>query len=60
MSRTATEIVVKAGERRTETLRLNHRADASAEDALRIVLEPGSRLDLEELHEGQGDFAAHL
>lgn len=60
MSRTATEIVVKAGERHAETLRLNHRADASAADTLRIVLEPGSRLDLEELHEGQGDFAAHL
>lgn len=60
MTAAATEIVVKAGERRAETLRLNHRADALAMDALRIVLEPGSRLELEELHEGQGEFAAHL
>ena len=54
------DIVVKAGERRAETLRLKHRADAPATDALRIVLEPGSALDLEELHDGEGDFAAHL
>ena len=60
MSGPATEIVVQAGERRAETLRLKHRADTPAVDALRIVLEPGSTLDLEELHEGQGDFAAHL
>lgn len=60
MSGAAREIVVKAGERRTETLRLKHRTDAAAADALRIVLESGSRLDLEELHEGQGSFAAHL
>lgn len=60
MSKAAPAIVVKAGERRTETLRLNHGANASAADGLRIKLEPGSRLDLEELHEGQGKFAAHL
>ena len=60
MSGKAIDIVVKAGERRAETLRLNHRADAPATDALRIVLEPGSALDLEELHEGEGGFAAHL
>ncbi|MYE48558.1 MAG: SufD family Fe-S cluster assembly protein [Gammaproteobacteria bacterium] len=60
MSGKAMEIVVKAGERRTETLRMNHRADAPAAEVLRIVLEPGSVLDLEELHEGRGDFAAHL
>lgn len=60
MNGVATEIVVKAGERRAETLRLNHCADASAADALRIVLEPGGTLDLEELHEGRGAFAAHL
>ena len=47
------DIVVKAGERRVETLRLNHRADTPSPDALRIVLEPGSALDLEELHEGR-------
>ena len=60
MSGPAMEIVVKTGERRAETLRLNHRAGAAAANALRIVLEPESRLDLEELHEGQGEFAAHL
>lgn len=60
MSGEAMDIVVKAGERRAETLRLNHRADVPAADTLRIVLEPGSTLDLEELHEGEGDFAAHL
>lgn len=60
MSGKAMEIVVKAGERRAETLRLNHRAEAPAGDALRIVLETESTLDLEELHEGRGDFAAHL
>lgn len=60
MSGAAKEIVVKAGERRAETLRLNHRADASAAKSLRIVLEPGSRLEFEELHEGHGDFAAQL
>ena len=60
MSGAAREIVVKAGERRAETLRLNHRADTSAAKSLRIVLEPGSRLEFEELHEGRGDFAAHL
>jgi len=60
MSGKAMDIVVKAGERRAETLRLNHRADAPSPDALRIVLEPGSALDLEELHEGRGGFAAHL
>ncbi|MCY3987802.1 MAG: SufD family Fe-S cluster assembly protein [Gammaproteobacteria bacterium] len=60
MSGKAMDIVVKAGERRAETLRLNHRPDAPAADALRIVLEPESTLDLEELHEGQGGFAAHL
>ena len=54
------DIVVTAGERRAETLRLSHRADAPAANALRIVLEPESTLDLEELHEGRGDFAAHL
>lgn len=60
MSGKAMDIVVKAGERRAETLRLNHRAEAPAADALRIVLEPESTLDLEELHEGRGNFAAHL
>ena len=60
MSRKAMDIFVKGGERRAETLRLNHRADAPATEALRIVLEPGSTLDLEELHEGEGDFAARL
>ena len=60
MSGKAMDIFVKAGERRAETLRLNHRADAPATEALRIVLEPGSRLDLEELHEGRGDFSAQL
>lgn len=60
MSGKAMDIAVKAGERRAETLRLNHRAEAPAADALRIVLEPESTLDLEELHEGRGDFAAHL
>ena len=60
MSGAAMEIVVKAGEWRAETLRLNHRADAPAADAWRVVLEPGGRLDLQELHKGQGEFAAHL
>lgn len=60
MSGKAMDIVVKAGERRTETLRLSHRSNAPAADALRIVLEPESTLDLEELHEGQGDFAVQL
>jgi len=54
------DIVVKAGERRAETLRLSHRANDPSPDVLRIVLEPGSALELEELHEGRGSFAAHL
>ena len=60
MSGKTMDIVVKAGERRAETLRLNHGADAPAANALRIVLEPGSALDLEELHQGEGEFVTHL
>lgn len=60
MSGEAMNILVQAGERRAETLRLNHGPDAAAADALRIVLEPESTLDLEELHLGRGDFAARL
>lgn len=60
MSGKAMDIVVRAGEWRAETLRLNHRAEAPAADTLRIVLEPESSLELEELHDGRGGFAAHL
>lgn len=60
MSGRTTEIIVKAGERRAEVLRLDHRSDDSLPSALRIVLEPGSALDLEELHVGKGAFARQL
>ena len=54
------EIVVKAGERRAETLRLEHGAGGARPDSLHIVLEPGSALDLQELHQGKGNCAPQI
>ena len=48
------EITVKAGSRRSERLRIEHRPGGPRERRLRIVLEPGSTLSLEELHRGLG------
>ena len=60
MSGEATEIIVKSGERRAETLRLAHGAGDSGPEVWRIVLEPNSALELEELHEGEGAFSRQL
>ncbi len=46
------EIVVEAGARRSEALRFERRPGDSREHCLRIVLEPGAELELEELHFG--------
>lgn len=54
------EIVVGRGERRAETLRLDHGSGRPSPASLRIVLEPGSSLDLQELHHGKGDCATRL
>ena len=54
------EIVVGRGERRAETLRLDHGSGRPSPGPLRIVLEPGSSLDLQELHDGKGDCATSL
>lgn len=54
------EIVVQAGQQRAETLLLKHQAEQSPPMGLRIVLEPDSKLDLEELHQGQGNFNSEL
>lgn len=54
------EIVVKSGERRAEILRLDHGSGASRPESLCIVLEPGSALDLQELHRGKGDCESQL
>ena len=60
MSGTPAEIVAKSGARRAETLRLEHGAGVSRPDALRIVVESGGALDLQELHRGKGSCAVQL
>ena len=54
MTTASSEITVKAGSRRSERLRIEHRPGGPRERRLRIVLEPGSSLSLEELHHGLG------
>ena len=54
MSAEITEIIVPTGERRSQVVRIDHRAGASQERALRVLLGPGSALDLQELHLGSG------
>ena len=48
------EIVVAAGERRSEVIRIDHQAGNRKTHALRVQLEPGSMLELQELHRGNG------
>ena len=55
-----TEIIVRRGERTAEILSLDHGPGDGPPDSLRIVLEPGSTLVLQELHRGTGDCVAQL
>ena len=48
------EIVVAAGERRSEVIRIDHQAGDRRTHALRVRLEPGGMLELQELHRGSG------
>ena len=54
MSTEVVEIIVPSGQRRSEIVRIDHRAGLPQTQALRVVLEPGSALDLQELHQGSG------
>jgi len=54
MTEAFSEIVVAAGARRSEVLRIDHRAGERHAQVLRIRLEPGANLELQELHQGSG------
>ena len=54
MSAEVVEIIVPSGQRRSEVLRIDHRTGPPQMQALRVLLEPGSALDLQELHHGNG------
>ena len=54
MTEAISEIVVATGKRRSEVIRINHRAAERETHALRVQLEPGAMLELQELHRGSG------
>ena len=54
MTDASSGITVRAGSRRSERVRIDHGPGGPHEQRLRIVLEPGSSLSLEELHYGLG------
>ncbi len=54
------EIVVAAGKRRSEVLRIDYRPGDQESHALRIRLGPGANLELQELHQGSGDCEIQL
>ncbi len=62
MTNRISEIVVKAGARRSEVVCFEHRRGDHREQRLRIVLEPGSELELQELHYGRsaGELALQI
>ncbi len=54
------EIIVAAGERRSEVIRIAHRAGDRYTHALHVQLGAGSSLKLQELHEGSGACEVRL
>ena len=54
------EIIVAAGKRRSEVVRIDYRPGERERYALRIRLEPGADLELQELHQGSGDCDIRL
>lgn len=60
MSGGASEIFVPSGEQRAETLRIDHGSRDLASYSLRVQLEAGSSLKLQELHRGAGRFSTRI
>lgn len=60
MSIEASEIVVAAGDQRSEIIRVDHRPGAGERHSLRVFLEPGSTLNLQELRSGSGAYEVSL
>ena len=60
MTGPASEIIVAAGTRRSEVVRIDYRPGEQESHALRIRLEPGANLELQELHQGRGECDIQL
>lgn len=60
MNEGISEIAVATGEARTDTIRIDHGAGDLASYSLRVQLEAGSSLELQELHRGAGKYSTRV